>query len=104
MNLVVTLNQNGDPKVTVSPESEGVNSGTGKNLTFVRATGQTFSFSSLSFDGGNFSTPVVTTTQITTTDNNTVAGTFTYTLVVTQNGTPYNSTSSSGTKPNIHNM
>lgn len=103
MNLVVTLNPNGDPKVTVSPESEPVNPGTVRNLTFVRGEGQTFSFSSLTFDGGNFTTPVVTDTQITTTDNS-GTGTFTYTLVVTQDGNPYNSTSQSGTKPNIHNM
>lgn len=105
----VSLDTTANPPVTCNPHKTSVNRGN-QTIDWVPAQNQTFNFTSLTFAGSPscFSTPTVTNSQISVTDDDQAAGDYAYTIVVTQNGVSYSSTASritggGGGDPSIKN-
>jgi hypothetical protein len=86
----VSLVTNGAPPVTCNPKTASINQGN-QTIKWEQAQNQNFCFTSLTFldNPTCFSTPVITDTEITVTDNNTAAGEYPYILVVTSGGIEY---------------
>ena len=114
MSITVSLNTGAKPPVTVSPDPYDVSANTVESLTWVPATGQTFTFKSLTFANNPscMGTPNVTSAQVTVQDTNgtnpgSPAVTYPYTVVVEYNGLPYSSDNTgitgTGSKPGIRN-
>ena len=114
MSITVTLDTSAKPPVTVSPNPYDVSAGTAESLTWVPATGQTFTFKSLTFTSNPscMGTPGVTPAQVTVQDTNgtnpgSPAVTYPYTVVVEYNGQSYSSdetgVTGTGSKPGIRN-
>ena len=107
----VSLDIYATPPVTCNPKNASINQGN-QTINWVPAQNQNFNFTSLTFENNPtcFSTPSITNSQISVTDNNTAAaaGDYPYTIVVTaSNGQQYSSASggiSGGTSdPTIKN-
>jgi len=94
MAIQVTLTPGANPPVTVQPQIHDVNNGN-QTIKWERASRQTFNFTSLSgLPNPPFSSPSVSATEITVTDNNQNNGPdiyYPYTIVVTQDGVQYSS-------------
>ena len=114
MSITVTLDTSAKPPVTVSPNPYDVSAGTAESLTWVPATGQTFTFKSLTFTSNPscMGQPSVTPAQVTVQDTNgtnpgSPAISYPYTVVVENAGISYSSAASgvtgTPTNPNIRN-
>lgn len=97
MPVQVSLNPTGHPPVTVNPPVHNVNHGN-ETITWERAAQQNFTFVSLTgLPSPPFSSPSISDSEISVTDNNQNNGTETsypYILVVTANGQQYSSAGS----------
>ena len=105
--IQVSLDTTASPPVTCSPKHQSVNNGN-QTLNWTPAQSQNFAFKSLVFlnNPSCFSTPTVSASQITVTDNNTAAGDYPYVLTVTYNGTDYSTSggiAGGGGDPSIKN-
>jgi hypothetical protein len=102
----VSLDTNADPPVTCSPKHQSMNRGN-DSINWKPAANQSFTFSSLTgLPNPPFSTPSISDSEITVTDDNLDADDYPYTLTVTLNGLSYTTTSSTGTgggDPTIQN-
>jgi len=106
--IQVSLDTNASPPVTCNPKTASINQGN-QTINWTQAQNQSFAFTSLTFANNPtcFGTPNVTSSGISVTDDNTSAGDYPYTLVVTLNGVQYSTASSGvyggGSDPTIKN-
>ncbi|MDE2156158.1 MAG: hypothetical protein KGJ32_09750 [Xanthomonadaceae bacterium] len=102
----VSLDTSADPPVTCSPKNQSMNRGN-DSIDWKPAANQSFTFSSLTgLPNPPFSTPIVSDSEITVTDDNQRSGDYPYTLEVMYDGLPYTTTKSTGTgggDPTIQN-
>lgn len=102
----VSLDTSADPPVTCNPKHQNMNRGNDA-IDWKPAANQSFTFSSLTgLPNPPFSTPSVSDSEITVTDDNQGAGDYPYTLTVMLNGLSYTTTSSTGTggsDPTVNN-
>lgn len=106
--IQVSLDTSANPPVTCNPKTTSVNQGN-QTINWTQAQNQSFTFTSLTFANNPtcFGTPVVSNTGISVTDNNTAAGDYPYTIVVTSGGIEYSTAKSGptagGSDPTIQN-
>ncbi|MEP7044398.1 MAG: hypothetical protein ABI843_15140 [Dokdonella sp.] len=112
MAITVTLDVNAKQPVTVNPNPFDVTSKGVSQITWAPATGQTFTFVSLSFgpNAMSFGPPNVSKTAISVSDTNpntSPVTSYPYTIVVSLNGVNYSSEASgvmgTGGTPMIRN-
>ena len=92
MTIKVSLDVNANPAVTCNPGKKVKDHGN-DTITWVRASGQEFTFSSLVINGACFSNKNVQSDKITLDDDNKNGnghGDYPYTLTVMYDGKPYN--------------
>lgn len=89
----VSLDITADPPVTCNPKNKNINRGN-DSINWKPAANQSFTFSSLTgLPNPPFTTPNVTDSEITVSDNNNATNVYAYTLTVMYNGLPYTTTS-----------
>jgi hypothetical protein len=95
MSIQVSLNPNAKPPVTVSPNVYDLTAKGASQITWSIASGQNFSFVSLSFQPNAsrlLGTPQISAASISVSADNTNSGPavdYPYTLIVSQNGVSY---------------
>jgi len=112
IQIQVKLDPTATPPVTLIPKNQAVNRGN-ESIEWTPFASESFTFKSLTgLPNPPFSNLSVTNSMVTVTDNNTGAGDYPYTIVVTLNGTDYSSAEQfrrhpvpgpSGTDPTIKN-